>query len=153
MRRANRWSSRGRLYPESACFPNFRLDFGMHTAVDVESELETVASADLALTALVRTADDHDLVLEGNQYACSAEAVRWGLRTSLRTGMLRAAVSRQFSSHPRLRRPVPAHVVLLAELLAQGRLQPSEKAVGASSQCSGPLTDMMTRRTLEGASK
>jgi hypothetical protein len=34
------------------------------TAIDVESELQTIDGGNLALTALVRSADDHDLVLK-----------------------------------------------------------------------------------------
>lgn len=37
-------------------------------AVDVDDELQAVARSDLALTTLVRSADDHDLVL-GNYLA------------------------------------------------------------------------------------
>jgi hypothetical protein len=47
---------------------------------------------------------------------------------------------------------LPSHVVLLAELLAQRRLR-DVRIRPSRCGCAGTLTDMMMRRTLEGAPK
>jgi len=52
----------------------------------------------------------------------------------------------------RWEKPLPSHTVLLAELLAQGRLRSCERR-SIELGVMGRLTDMLTRRTLLGAPK
>jgi hypothetical protein len=120
----------------------------MRTSGDVKAVLEAVDGGNLALTALVCSTGDHDLVLDIVQY------LRDGLRgvvnrTSLRTGMLIHVSSNSIQMR---HMSLPSHVVLLAELLAQRRLR--DVRIGPSKRaCAGTLTDMIMRRTLEGALK
>lgn len=104
-------------------------DRRIRTAGNVETVLEAVDGLDLALTSLVATADDGDLILQ-----ILSTQRNWKRRV---TYILADGDT--------------AHTVLLAELLTQWRLKIVRTC---PSQCSKSLhTLMMTRRTLLGALK
>jgi hypothetical protein len=72
--RLDHCSSRGRLLHISDQSANFVSE--KRTSVDVDAVLEAVDGGDLALASLVRTADNHNLIL-GHVSHCHGKTREW----------------------------------------------------------------------------